>query len=86
MLDQESFVQFTLYVLDKFHRANTDTFNLVSNVHSPQKKKEKHNAHKTLLAENIDTVGRSVTDLAFITMHREIENHEKDLYALEDAI
>ena len=86
MLDQVSVVQFTLCILDKIHHASTETFNLVSNARFPQRKKKKYDAHKTLLAENMGMVGHGVTDLAFITMYREIENHEKDLYALEDEL
>ena len=54
--------------------------------HRGKRKKEKDDAHKKLLAENMGMVGHGVTDLSFITMHRENENHEKDLYALEDEL
>ena len=48
--------------------------------------KDKDDKNKLILAENIGLVGHGVNDLAYITMHCEIENHEKDLYVLQDEL
>ena len=40
-LDVEGFVQFTLCILDKFQRANTSNFQLVSNVYNENSSKKK---------------------------------------------
>lgn len=87
MLDNESFVQFILCILDKFHYAHTEEFNHVSNVKfSPQKKNNTNDAHNIILSENMGVIRHGVNNLAFITMYCDIENHEKDSYALEDEL
>ena len=39
-----------------------------------------------ILAENVGLAGHGVNDFAYITMHRKTENHEKDLYVLQDEL
>ena len=78
-LDCEGFVQFTLCVLDKFQRANSADFALVSNkniVSSSPTRAKKDDELKEKMTNNIGKVGDGVQSLSYITIQREIENWE----------
>ena len=88
-LDQEGFVQFTLCVLDKFQRANTTKFNLVSNIHLIPTKRSTGNQddeNKKKRAINMGLVGEGIKTMSYITIEREIENWEERLYKMEDKL
>ena len=85
-LDQEGFVQFTVCVLDKFQRANSKDFNLVSSEARKQNEKNKKLDIKEAIADNIKTVGNSVATLGFALLNDKINQWQGEKYNLEDLL
>ena len=86
-MDEEDFVQFTICVLDKFHRSNSVEFTRAFN----EKKKEfvrqkKDDAVKEKIAQNMGRVGDGVLSLSYVTMQREIETWESTAFNLTDKL
>ena len=75
-LDEQGFVQFTLCVLDKFQRTNSDEFNLVSGEAKNNKAASDINQSPDIrqaIANNIGKVGTGVAALVYVMLNRAIE-------------
>ena len=88
------FVQFALFVLDKFQRANSDEFNLVGGEAKKNKASSDINQSPDIrkaIANTMGNVGTGVATLGYVMLNREIERWEtarfnlcKTLEDLED--
>ena len=83
-LDKEGMLQFTICILDKFQRANAETFALVARERSTKVSTSvAADAEKTVLARNVAVVGKGVKSLSYATIFREIETCEEKVCNLE---
>ena len=86
-LDEEDFVQFTICVLDKFHRSNANEFTLVfNNRPDSHTRKSKDDIIKDRIATNMGRVGEGVVSLSYCSLQREIEAWENTCYDYQEKL
>ena len=89
-LDVEGFVQFTICTLDKFHRVNSNDFQLVSSEHQSQSPSRgpgrKEEIKNRMMTETMGRICDGIKTLGMITTKREIETWQKELYNMEEIM
>ena len=88
-LDNEGFVQFTICVLDRFQRANSTIFQLVSSEHnasSPGRAGRRDDRTQREMSENMGRIGDGIRTMSVIHARREIETWQKELYNVQEVM
>ena len=85
-LDTEQMLQFTICILDKFQRANAETFALVARERDATKLPSTATSEKdkgAAIAQNVAVVGEGVKSLSYATIFCEIETCKEKVCNLE---
>ena len=85
-LDEKGFVQLTLCIMGKFHRAHVKYFALVSNQHTKTSWLKRANDVKVDIVKNMAMVGYMLKTLGYVTIMSEMETWEKEQFEMEDKL
>ncbi len=84
-MDKEGMLQFTICILDKFQRANTENFDLVACERQSTRPSTSasSDAEKSILARDAAVFGEVVKSLSYTTIFLEIETCKEKVCKLE---
>ena len=89
-LDMEGFVKFKNCTLDKLHRVNLTDFQLVSSEHQSQSPSRrvgrKEEIKNQIMTKTVGSIGDGIKTLGMITVKREIETWQKELFDMEEIM